>query len=101
MCSRYNSYDLNLKEQFHLFFQKKETHVSACCLNLICDISQQQVCHMPHLFDSTPFASLAMTSVHARRARNAYITHQDPSAQSTNSAPIQQHPPIIFYDVML
>ena len=52
---------------------------------------------MPHLFDSTPFASLAMTSVHARRARNAYRTHQDPSAQSTNSAP--QHPPIIFYDV--
>ena len=64
---------------------------------LVLKISQQQVCEMPHLFDSNPFASLAMTSVHARRARNAYVTHQDPSEQSTNSA---QHPPIIFYDVM-
>ena len=45
---------------------------------------------------SSPFASLAMTSVHARRARNAYRKERTSSAQS---APNPAQPPIIYYEV--
>ena len=51
------------------------------------------------LVNSSPFASLAMTSVHARRvAKNAYRSERTSSIQSAQSA-YSAHPPIICYEV--